>query len=580
MTSNVSRKLTSSVPANVVKDVQALIAEGHTDVNVELLHKLRKKYSDNDIVDAVLEELADRVSLIKEKAEKFGRAILRHNQENVPMHQLLKKALSYRNNPKLNLTDAEFEFFRKYLHQTLQGKKDAQRQLYVNPINTNMSRALGSYESQFEGVNVEQGDMQYVQQIIRQYSASRPLHANVVMQSMMYRDMAPEAIFGQYDSTKHNAACHISPVLAAMFLPKIKLFDETFLLANIAHIVRCRYEKTNKMTQSDYKLLFALISDPNDIVCDVDSPFKDLLNRVLLQETLWQAVYALRNGRYYDCQSAQFLNAVDNCKISNSDAPDTIYIGDEATVVRRLLQAFSFRPIVVTTMPIFGTTVVGTNLNLPVNLNRVTAIPMITVRLPVLTNSDNQPVVLNDALTAPQYHLENGTLVPKMQTIIYTRGVIIYHVARRVVAPEYKTIVEPSNWIQSLPTISGYERVNPRRVEYDLMIDIGYSTENVPVQRLYLQSIVAVNINPSMPDLIVGTSALFASQSEFVFGNNTTKYAMYNPQMAAIGVYDETKGTYETQAPFTRLDETNQLENRSFKDLAQKYGTVYFYSVK
>lgn len=570
--SNVSRKLTNAGPTNITKDVQALIAEGHTHVDVNLLRKLREKYSDNDVVDEIIEQLGDRVALIKEKAEKFGRAVLKHADANVPLHTLLKKAAGYKNHPKFNLSDAEFEFFKKYLHQTLQGRKDDDGNMVITPINTNLSRVLGTYESHFDGLNVEQADMQYVQQIIRQHSSSRPLHANVVMQSMMYRDLAAEAITGEYDATKHNAACHINPVLAAMFLPKIDLFEETFIKANIAFIVRCRYEKTNKMTQADYKLMNALVSDPNDVVCDIENPFKDLLNRVMLQETLWQAVYALRNGRYFDCQSAQFATAIDNCKISSQDAPDTIYLGDEATIVRRLLQAFSFRPLMVSTTPIFGTTVVNNSMNFPVNLNRVTSMPMITVRLPVLTSNDNGAVSLQDSLNAPQYHFENGVLVPKVQSIIYTRGVLIYHVARRIVNPRYTTMVD-GNWTQSLPTISGYERVNPRPVVAEPYTDIGN-------QRLYLRSVVAVNVNPAMQDLIVGTCALFIRQTEFVFGANTTKYGMYNPQMAAIRRFTNgNESEYEYQAPFTLLEAENaDKPHQSFEHLSSRYGTIYIYA--
>ena len=52
--------------------------------------------------------LALRV-MLEEKAEKFGRAVLKHSEANVPLHTLLKKAAAYKNHPKFNLSDAEFE---------------------------------------------------------------------------------------------------------------------------------------------------------------------------------------------------------------------------------------------------------------------------------------------------------------------------------------------------------------------------------------------------------------------------------------------------------------------------------------
>ena len=294
--------------------------------------------------------------------------------------------------------------------------------------------------------------------------------------------------------------------------------------------------------------------------------------------TLWSwganysGILGLGNRTYYS--SPKQVGALTNwSKISAQDSPDTIYLGDEATVVRRLLQAFSFRPLIVSTMPVFGTTVVNNSVNFPVNMNRVTAIPMITVRLPVLTSQDNGPVSLIDALNAPQYHFENGVLVPKIQSIIYTRGVLIYHVARRIVNPEYKTIVEPSNWIQTLPTISGYEKVNPRQVTAEQFTDINN-------QRLYLRSVVALNVNPAMTDLIVGTCALFVRQTEFVFGGNATKYGMYNPQMSAIRRFTNGNDTeMEYQAPFTLLEDYNENKQyQSFEHLASRYGTIYIYA--
>jgi hypothetical protein len=567
-------------PIDVSKDVQNLIAEGTTEINTKVLNTLRQKHSDNDIVDAIVEGLSERVEAIRNKADKFARAIIKHSG-NVPLHVLLKKALAYRNNPnaKISLTDSEFEFFKKHLYNALQGRRDETGQLMVAPVNTNIGRALGTYEMQFEGLNVEQGDVQHVQNILRQYSLSKPTYANVRIQSILYRDMAFEAISGQYDPTKHNAACTVSPVLAAMFLPKIDLFEETFLHANIAYIVRCRYEKVNRLTQADFKLLYSMISDPNDIVCDMESPFKDLLNRVLLQETVWQSVYALRSGRYYDCTAAAFSGAIDNCKIANIDAPDMIYQGDEGTVIRRLFQAFSLRPIIVATMPVFVAPIAGANISFPVQMNRVTAIPMINVRLPQMMSGDSEPISLINALSAPQYHFENNTLVPKTQSIIYTRGVLVYHVPRRTVAPEYKTILEPANWQQVMPTINGYERANPRLVQAEPYIDIGYSENARPEHRLYLRSVVAVNVNPAIPDLIVGTCALFAQQSDFTFGANATRFGMYNPQMATIRRQID-ESSFEYQTPYTLLDQVNEEQQwRSFDHLSSKYGTIYIYAV-
>jgi hypothetical protein len=580
---SVSRKFndTVNVPDDVKKVVEQMIAEGNTSVTSQLINKLRSKYSDSNLVDLIIELLSEKVNKIQSRAQKFAQAIIKHSGENTPLHTLLKRALKYKE--KLNLTDAEFDFFKINLHRELENTgRDSKLSMSYEHGNTNMSRALGTINfQQTEGVTVEQQDFPYLQEIIKQHAVSKPTHASVVVQSLLYRNFAGESMLGTYDQNKHNASCHVHPVVAAMILPKIKVFDETFLLANISYIVRCRYEKTPVMTSADYLLMYSLITDPTDVVCDIDSPFKDLRNRALLQETLWQSVLALRNGRYYDCVSAQFLSAIDNCKLSNVDAPDVIYVGDEATIMRRLLQAFSFRPMIVSTMPLYGV-VAPNSANFPVMMNRVTAIPMITLRLPIVTNLDSEPVSLENSLSLPQYYMENNTLVPKVQTIIYTRGVMIFHVTRRTHAPYYQTSIMPHNWNNLLPTISSYERINLREVIAEPTITINAPTmySNRGTGEHFLRSVVTLNVNPLVPDLIVGTSAIFSTLTLSGGLYSNQQYFKYDPQMAAIKRVSDgnfANASFESQNPVTNLYKSHQEPQASFDTLASRYGTIYIY---
>jgi hypothetical protein len=574
---NVTRKLSSDVSsADALKMVDELIKEGNTKVTASLINNLRSKYSDNSIIDMIIEKLSERVATIEKRASKFARVVIRKSGEDTPLHSLLNNALKYKD--KLKLSDAEFEFFKKNLYNALQHKnKDVLYNEGYPVANTNLSRALGTLMTEnINGLNVEQSDFPHLQEIIKHHAVTKQLHASVVFQHFTYKSFAGEALLGTYDSNKHNPSCHINAVIAALFIPKIPLLEETFLLANISHIIKCRYEKRPILTSPEYLLLHSLISDTNDVVCDLDSPFRDLKNRCLLQETLWQSVYALRNGRYYDCISAQFVNAVDNCKLSNTDAPDMIYLGDEGTVMRRLFQAFSFRPIVVSTMPYFG--IVNNNIaNLPVLRNRISALPMITVRLPqyIPNTVDQEPISLTDQLYAPQYYVENNTLVPKQQTVLYSRGVIVFNVSRRVHQPNYAAMVEPHNWRTLFPTITTFEKANTRSVQFDNQIEIG--SNGFAVQTLKLTSVVAINVNPAIPELIVGTRALLVDNKN----QNMSKYYMYDPQMASLKRFDEdsNNSNYVTVDPIMTLDYDSAEPVQSFVDIAQKYGTLYVYSV-
>jgi len=580
MQSNNARRMSNEAGyADAMKDVQQLIADGTTSVSSSLLNRLRNKYSDSNIVDMIVENLSERVNTIKVRAGKFAKAIIKGSGQNTPLHTMLKRALKYKE--RLGLTDAEFEFFKRILHTTLQGTEaGASSTSGFQTLNTNLSRALGNVDSDnFEGMQVEQADYPFLNEIIKLNATTKPLHSSIVIQSMMYRPFAGEAILGKYDYAKNNASCYVHPIIAAFFIPKIELFEQTFLLANLSYIVKCRHEKSQVMTSPDYLLLYSLISDPTDVVCDIESPFKDLRNRVLLQNTLWQSVLAIRNGRYYDCISSEFMSAIDNCKLNNADAPDVIYIGDEATILRRLLQAFSFRPIIISTMPIYGVVAANTA-NFPVMMNRVTAIPMITVRLPVMTQTDQESVSLYDSLSEPQYHLENNTLVPKVQQILYTRGVIIYHVTRRTHQPRFQRMIQPGNWTELLPTISAYEKINTRPVIAEPFIDIGFNASangNTATEQHFLRSVVALNVSPINNDLIIGTRALLVNVDDV-----DASYLQYNPQLSAIKNYQPSDPQEEESSdPVTRLDYENaDKPDRSFSDIASKYGTIYVYSLR
>ena len=77
------------------------------------------------------------------------------------------------------------------------------------------------------------------------------------------------------------------------------------------------------------------------MACSTESPMQDLQYRSELQYAIWQSVLMLRYGKYFDCSSNSFMISIDNCKLNNfDDAPDFLHVGDEASVVRRLMRHF------------------------------------------------------------------------------------------------------------------------------------------------------------------------------------------------------------------------------------------------
>jgi len=137
-------------------------------------------------------------------------------------------------------------------------------------------------------------------------------------------------------------------------------------------------------------MLYNLVTDPNDVVCNADSPIKDILNRVLLQTNLWKNVMRLRQTGIYDTHNSfaagDLMIHIDNCKLSSYDAPDLMMIGDENVIIRRLLSSLAYRCATIysipTVYPMIGNGVQINTLNMPMNYTQVTKVPMIYIRLP------------------------------------------------------------------------------------------------------------------------------------------------------------------------------------------------------
>jgi hypothetical protein len=154
----------------------------------------------------------------------------------------LKKAKKYKK--KYNLSDSEFEEFRRIYERNIAGDVHRPQHLTVSAPNTNLSRTLGNgVVDMNEGLRFAEDDWGVLNQILVLHAQKKTTHAQVVLQSISYNDVAYEAIAGNYDSARNNPHCHVHPVIAALFMPKITIFDEHMLLANMAYIVKQRYTK-------------------------------------------------------------------------------------------------------------------------------------------------------------------------------------------------------------------------------------------------------------------------------------------------------------------------------------------------
>ena len=534
--------------------------------------RLRSKYNDVDLVAKIQEVFTKQHVKITKRAKKFAELVgKKYSDTNTPFHVLLQKALAYKK--KHNLSDVEFAEFQRIYEQELAGTNSPE----VLVPNTNMMKVLGNITTDLNGfvMKVSPEDDRHLKEILNIATTSRSAHAQVILQSMQYRDLDYESLTGTY-SREHNnkPGEHVHPVIAAMFLPKIDVLEHHFLYANLAGIVKARKERRKLKTRSDYELFYSLVTDPNDIVCDDRSPLADLLSRVNLQQQLWNAVLHLRNGQYYNSSFHSFITSVDICKLNKHDTPDLIYGRFDGTVCKRLLAAFSFRPTVVATTPAvrqFSTNPYYHNLK-----PQVRQIQMINLRLHSQNPAASMtvPVNLDSAVTQDQIFIENRKVVLKRTNLIYSRGCLFFYVDRRA---HLMRLAELGTFnLNRMPyAASGFQRLNHREVQFNERLQ----TTNQETYRLRSVVVAEVNRNAArnaVTQVIVGSSTLLMKWNADGTGYECFQYDPLG--VIETGIDPRTRMAVRNDPVVTiPWDRGVLADGHSFKEMAEKRGTIFMY---
>lgn len=556
---------------SVDDEVQKLFRRSGGRISTADLMKLRQRYDDVDIVDKIQRAFIEKHVMITKKAKKFAQLIReKYSNQQYPFHMLLEKAYMFKT--KHQLTDDEFVEFQRIYEQELVGLKSPE---VLQPA-TNLMKVLGTVSVDFshKPMQLNDNDYKYLQEILKIYATSRPLHAQILLQSLQYKDCDFEALSGRYNRDMgHRPGEHIHPVIAALFLPRVDVLETNFLHANMASIIKARHNGEQLTNRPDYELAYALTSDPNDIVCDARSIMMDLLNRVNVQQQLWNCVLNLRNGQYYNTSFRDFIGSVDMCRLNRFDNPDLVYGRYDGTILKRLISAFSFRPTVVATAPIYNII----NLN-PYQQNVrpiVTSVPMINLRLPP-TIGDNTPVSLNDALEQHQYFIEGGAMVPRHTSLIYSRGVLFFFVDRRTSTIHLQDM-QPFN-LASLPISSfGFERMNDREVDFETKIMIRDD-------EYQLRSVVVAEVNKtisSSSNVVIGSSTMILLPVNHSIGRYTTEYAHYDPAGVVTDISVPGVSNLPPREPVMIIKSSPSINapGVSFQEAARKRGMIFMYQL-
>jgi hypothetical protein len=564
---------------DVKKEIQKLLNK-HGKINEVEYSKLISKYGDEKMLQTLVNSSIDNYANIRKKAKKFATMIKdKYNNSETPYHILLEKAFKYK--AKFDLSDAEFAEFQRIYESELTDSKS--REIMIPK--TNMMKVLGNVSLDYNGFQgkLADSDAKYLQEILKLHATSRPLQAQVLLQSLQYTDCDLHAMNGKYNPDLHRAGEHVHPIIAALFLPKVDTIEKFFLYSNIAGIVKSRYNGEMLQSRPDFEVFHALTTDPNDIVCDNTSPFLDLLNRSQLQTQIWNSVLHLRNGQYYNTSFRDFISSVDMCKLNKQDTPDLLYGRYDGVIIKRLLSAFSFRPTVVATRPASF----SPNVFNPYVLNSrpvVTSIPMINMRVPPQLKSNLlDPITLESAVNHTQDFVINGLMVKKQTDIIFSRGILVFYIDRRATTISYNDQINRLS-MNMLPTsiglgLGGFEKINKTTVLYTNELEIGnnnkYELRSVIISETNINNINDTDAN----DIVIGSSTLIRQCADMT-KNRDESFWYYDPYRPVKFTIDPNSNQHEplTSPIIPILESSDQWDDANFRKMAQTMGNVFIYA--
>ncbi len=490
--SNTSLNKSSNRVDDIDKEVQSLMKKNADKqrATYSILDELKMKYKDEEIVDSIMRKFNEKMKRVKKLAEKIKERLVA-KYPNLSMKEYIEKISDYKK--KYNFDESEASAIINLIFLSKSNFSNPE----VFDVNYNeMSKALGFVPASYNlggKLHVKKDELDQLQMINTIASATKELHDQVTLQSLIYKDCDQVAIQENFDKNKINIFSFIHPVVAALFIPKFELLDQHMLLASIAKIVAYKTVGQELQTQPEYELYWDIATDPAETACvNKTKPFTDLVNRCNVQTKLWEAVLNLRQGKYYTNDLSSFIMAIDNCRASVFDAADLAYVKDEGTIMRKLLAAFSIRPTIVMTMPVYGITPLTSHIS-SVSTSHITTLPMITMRIPMTLGKKADPIELESALSQEQLYIHHRQLTVKQQQILYSRELLIFYVHRRYQSFNTARLTNPYT-ISYLPiTMNQFERLQDVVVSVPLdNLEIPKESTSGNHQSFKLRSVVTV----------------------------------------------------------------------------------------
>lgn len=566
-----------------------------SDLPIEQVHAmLSKKNMSEKEIEIVLDKIKDTRDKIRKVVKKFlGKINTTYGHLDIP--ELMKKGMKHAKN--YGLTDAQTKVFINHVMKgDIYNYYSYQNEIRYSP----MAKFLGFDSIQGQMIRIEPKDHSKLNELNMLYNDTKSIHADVKNFLHNYRDCAPEALRGQYDSTKHNVSVSIHPVLAMLFLPKIEYLERRMLYTNIARMVLSRgqaYLKNGNFQftanvmpgelDAEFELAHDIAHDPNALeYFKDDSPVDNMIKRFRCQIELYQSINNLRQGRYYSIGYNEndgisgFLRVINSYDWTFFDSPELFHVQDEGTVLRKLLAVFSCRPTFTQLSSFSSRYGIGhttlSNLSKTVFVN----IPIVNIKLPIdLVGNQVHRITLSKALTQTDFFIEHKVVVPKNKSVIYSNQVAFFYANRRYPSVNFNTSCMGFRNMSMPVSFINQTTINKSIIDFTPGFRIGRDWFN-------LRGVILLQRPPiSGVEIATGCSAAIVvdqSASSNVFQGGNTAYIHYNPSIASIQYLDgnrpEGQSQYIANTPITYIDEVSNDPNTiGFKNEAQERGTIFFY---
>lgn len=569
---------------NSNKKIEAANEETYLQLPNNLLEKtLKAEGKSQSEIESILETIGKRREKIAKVVKKFTRK-LEAKYGHLDTSELLNKGIKHAEKSGLNELEKKV-----FIHSITSGKMDTftlSGEIKYSP----MAKFLGMDQTG-PIIEISPKDQDKLKKLIKLYEDTKSLHFEVKGQSYQYKDCGYEAISGGYVAEKHLASAHIHPIIAALFIPKIELFEKLIIKANIGRMI---LQRTALMAgesvvnsvdlgefEADFDLSQNIANDPNSLSYFTnDAPLENIIKRFEVQIELWKNILNLRQGRYYssgfsyshdfkDDGITGFIKTISRYDWTFFDNPTLYQQQDEGVILKKLLAIFSIRPTFTSVSSYinrggFGqTSLVGLARNSYINL------PVINIRLPQFSSEANA-ITIENTINQSDYFVENRMLVPKSKSVIYSRDVIFFYADRRDKVPAFVNNNSIYRYVSMPASVGSVMIINDTELYFDDTMRIGRDL-------FMLRSVVLIETPHNIPNIITGHSASIVVKPNTFTTLSEKTYINYNPVDSSVK-YQVSPNLYQWNQPFTYLPERSIDNSPAFKDSAIKRGTIFLYT--